>query len=181
MRRQWARFTPSHPPDILAATMGMARWRVLLRVLAATFFVGAGVNHFAKPEFYRSIVPPGFPDPPLLVAVSGACEIAGGVGLLVRPLRRSAGWGLIALLLAVLLAAVVSLAATAVARADDELDKVRAAAAAGDRQAMYDLGYALEHGAGVAKDPAEAAKWYQKAAAAGDASAMNNLGWLFQN
>jgi uncharacterized membrane protein len=36
-----------------------------------------------------------------LVAISGVCEIAGGLGLLVRPLRRAAGWGLIALLIAV--------------------------------------------------------------------------------
>jgi uncharacterized membrane protein len=42
-----------------------------------------------------------FPSPLLLVIVSGICEIAGGIGLLVRPLRRFAGWGLIALLLCV--------------------------------------------------------------------------------
>ncbi len=72
-----------------------------LRALAAALFVGAGVNHFVHPQFYREIVPPGFPSPPALVALSGACEIAGGVGLLIPTLRRSAGWGLIALLLAV--------------------------------------------------------------------------------
>jgi uncharacterized membrane protein len=33
--------------------------------------------------------------------VSGVCEMAGGVGLLIRPLRRTAGWGLVALLCAV--------------------------------------------------------------------------------
>lgn len=33
--------------------------------------------------------------------VSGLAEIAGGVGLLIGPLRRPAGWGLIALLVAV--------------------------------------------------------------------------------
>jgi len=37
----------------------------------------------------------------LLVLLSGICEIAGGVGILIRPLRRAAGWGLIALLCAV--------------------------------------------------------------------------------
>lgn len=70
-------------------------------MLAAALFVGAGVNHFIHPEFYEQIVPSGFPSPAALVAVSGACEIAGGVGLLIRRLRRPAGWGLIALLLAV--------------------------------------------------------------------------------
>jgi uncharacterized membrane protein len=36
-----------------------------------------------------------------LVAVSGVAEIAGGIGLLIPRLRRWAGWGLIALLIAV--------------------------------------------------------------------------------
>jgi uncharacterized membrane protein len=57
--------------------------------------------HFVKPRDYQRIIPPGFPDPHLLVAISGFCEIAGGLGLLVPPRRRPAGWGLIALLLAV--------------------------------------------------------------------------------
>ncbi len=76
--------------------------RLILRILAAAFFIGAGINHFHNPEFYRSIVPPGFPDPNLLVIISGICEILGGIGLLIPPLRKSAGWGLIALLIAVL-------------------------------------------------------------------------------
>jgi len=75
--------------------------RLLMRIIAAVFFVGAGINHFVKPEFYRQIIPPIFPAPSLLVSMSGVCEIAGGVGLLIRPLRRAAGWGLIALLIAV--------------------------------------------------------------------------------
>lgn len=65
------------------------------------FFVLAGANHFAHPALYVRIVPPSFPDPALLVAVSGVCEIAGGMGLLVRRLRVAAGWGLVALLIAV--------------------------------------------------------------------------------
>ena len=73
----------------------------MLRLIAAAGFVGAGANHFINPVFYRRIVPPVFPAPGLLVQISGVCEIAGGLGLLVRPLRRAAGWGLIALLLAV--------------------------------------------------------------------------------
>jgi uncharacterized membrane protein len=83
---------PSHRP---------ARLRIGLRWLAAVFYVAAGLNHFIKPSFYREIVPPGFPNPALLVTVSGVFEVAGGIGLLVRPLRRVAGWGLVALLVAV--------------------------------------------------------------------------------
>jgi len=75
--------------------------RIILRGLATIFFVVAGTFHFLKPELYGQIMPPYFPAPQLLVAVSGVAEIAGGVGLLIRPLRRAAGWGLIALLIAV--------------------------------------------------------------------------------
>ncbi len=34
---------------------------------------------------------------------------------------------------------------------------------------------------GVAKDPAEAVKWYRQAAEQGDAEAQNNLGWCYNN
>ena len=37
----------------------------------------------------------------MLVAVSGVAEIAGGVGFLTRRWRQAAGWGLIALMVAV--------------------------------------------------------------------------------
>src|SRR5437868_2924630 len=77
------------------------RSRAAARGVAAAVFIAAGVNHFVKPEFYRAIVPPGFPAPAELVAFSGVAEVAGGVGLLVGRLRRAAGWGLIALLVAV--------------------------------------------------------------------------------
>jgi len=75
--------------------------RIILRWLAAIFFISAGTFHFVRPELYRQIIPSGYPAPELLVAVSGAAEIAGGLGLLLRAWRRAAGWGLIALLVAV--------------------------------------------------------------------------------
>jgi uncharacterized membrane protein len=78
-----------------------SRLRPILRLLATVFFVGAGLNHFLEADFYQRIIPPGFPAPGLLVVISGICEIAGGVGLLIQPLRRAAAWGLIALLVAV--------------------------------------------------------------------------------
>lgn len=85
----------------MPAASSSSRAQTVLRAVAAVFFIGAGVNHFVRPTFYRQIIPPGFPNPPLLVALSGACEIAGGAGLLIPRLRRAAGWGLIALLIAV--------------------------------------------------------------------------------
>ena len=72
-------------------------------VLLAAFFVSAGVTHFVSPyrEFFVQIVPAWLPDPPLMVALSGVAEIAGGLGVLIPQTRRLAGWGLIALLVAV--------------------------------------------------------------------------------
>lgn len=64
-------------------------------------FAIAGSLHFVKPDAYARIVPPGFPLPRLLVAISGVAEIVGGIGLLVPWLRRAAGCGLILLLIAV--------------------------------------------------------------------------------
>jgi uncharacterized membrane protein len=76
-------------------------WRTVAQITAAVFFTAAGLNHFRNPEFYRKIVPPHLGNPALIVALSGIAEIAGGVGLLIPPLRRFAGWGLIALLISV--------------------------------------------------------------------------------
>ena len=67
----------------------------------SALFIGAGATHFVSPDFFLAIVPPALPHPHLLVAVSGAAEIAGGVGLLWRPVRRTAAIGLIVLLVAV--------------------------------------------------------------------------------
>lgn len=47
------------------------------------------------------IVPPWLPAHLLLVQISGGCEILGGIGVLVSRLRKLAGGGLIALLIAV--------------------------------------------------------------------------------
>ena len=69
--------------------------------LIAAIFVGAGVLHFAKPKPFVSIVPPFLPNALALVYVSGAAEILGGLGVLVPAFRVWAGWGLVALLIAV--------------------------------------------------------------------------------
>ena len=79
----------------------METMRNTLRWLAAIFFIVAGIGHFVKPELYLKIMPAYLPAPALLVLLSGVAEISGGIGLLFRPLRRAAGWGLIALLVAV--------------------------------------------------------------------------------
>jgi uncharacterized membrane protein len=57
--------------------------------------------HFIYPSTYARIVPPTFAHVEALVYVSGVCEILGGIGVLLSPLRKAAGVGLIALLVAV--------------------------------------------------------------------------------
>jgi uncharacterized membrane protein len=88
-----------------SAPGGSAKWlpvlRVMLRVLLAIGFVFIGTLHFVRPGFFEQIVPPYLPWPLALVYISGFFEISGGCSLLIPPLRRAAGWGLIALLIAV--------------------------------------------------------------------------------
>jgi len=75
--------------------------RKVFLVLAALFFTAAGVLHFLRPAMYMKIVPPYIPWPLAMVYISGAAEIAGGLGILIPPLRRRAALGLVALLVAV--------------------------------------------------------------------------------
>jgi uncharacterized membrane protein len=79
-----------------------ASWpkRISLLVLAA-FYTYAGVGHFTNEAFFLRIVPPWLPAPLLMVQISGVAEIAGGLGILIPQLRRAAGIGLLALLVAV--------------------------------------------------------------------------------
>jgi uncharacterized membrane protein len=72
------------------------------RILLALFFIAAGVLHFIFPQQYASVVPAWLPWHSGLVAISGLCEIAGGIGVLPSQTRKAAGIGLILLSLAVL-------------------------------------------------------------------------------
>jgi uncharacterized membrane protein len=75
--------------------------RTVLRWLLAVGFVLAGLNHFRDPAFYLAIMPPALPWHRFLVDASGVLEVLGGLGVLLPATRRLAGWGLIALLIAV--------------------------------------------------------------------------------
>ena len=79
----------------------MRQFKLVMKYLLAIFFVGAGVNHFIKPEFYLRIMPPYLPLHRELVYLSGLCEVALGVMVLIPKWTRLAGLGLIALLIAV--------------------------------------------------------------------------------
>lgn len=69
-------------------------------------YMVAGLVHFLFTPAYSRIVPSYLPAHRTLVLISGAAEVAGGLGLLVpenragQP-RRAAAWGIVLLLLAV--------------------------------------------------------------------------------
>lgn len=51
----------------------------------------------------------------------------------------------------------------------------------GDADAQNEVARYYQNGIGVAKDNAEAVRWYKKAADKGNANAQDNLGWMYQN
>ena len=76
-------------------------WRKLSLFGLSLFFIYFGIDHFINPEFYLSIMPPAFPLHAEAVYISGFFEILGGITILIAPLRKIAGWGLVALLICV--------------------------------------------------------------------------------
>jgi uncharacterized membrane protein len=79
----------------------LTRFKILTRYLLGVLFVLAGVNHFVNTGFYVGIMPPYLPWHLELVYVSGVAEATLGLLLLIRRWAAWAGWGLIALLVAV--------------------------------------------------------------------------------
>lgn len=77
------------------------RLKTVSRCVLGGLFVAAGANHFFNKPFYVQIMPPSIPAPRLMVELSGAAEMGLGALMLSGRLTRTAGWGLIALLVAV--------------------------------------------------------------------------------
>jgi uncharacterized membrane protein len=80
----------------------------IVRVAIALVFIGMGINHFVpkSARVMAKMIPPalrrgGALKPLNLVYVTGLCEIAGGVGLLVPQTRLAAGIALVVFLVAV--------------------------------------------------------------------------------
>jgi uncharacterized membrane protein len=61
-------------------------------------FAGAGVTHFARPDFFEAIVPRWVPNAKFANEVSGAAEIVCGLAMIPRRTRRMAAFGLLGLL-----------------------------------------------------------------------------------
>jgi uncharacterized membrane protein len=67
--------------------------------LMACLYIVAGLMHFIKPRIYLAIMPPYLPFAKALVGASGIAEIALGTGLLFRPTRHLAIYGILVMLL----------------------------------------------------------------------------------
>ena len=75
----------------------MNAFRTVLRWFLVLAYFAAGVFHLAKPAPFLGITPHWVPQAPLVIALTGAAEIAGALALAQGwslPLRRLAGWAL---------------------------------------------------------------------------------------
>ena len=79
----------------------MPTLKTLSRYLLSALFIAAGINHFWHTPFYVAMMPPYLPAPLALVYLSGVAEIGLGALLLFKRWQVIAGWGLIALSIAV--------------------------------------------------------------------------------
>lgn len=78
------------------------RVKTIFRGLLGVLMVLGGAMHFVNPESYMMMMPDYLPWHEALVFISGVFEILLGVALFVPQVRSLAGWGLVALLIAVL-------------------------------------------------------------------------------
>ncbi len=77
--------------------------QLVVRSIVTLIFVGVGVAHFTHAQRFVRMMPPYLPAQVELVWLSGVFEILGGLGVWAPwpKVRRAAGYGLVALLLAV--------------------------------------------------------------------------------
>ena len=83
--------------------VSLRNWHASTRVGLAVMLCFTAVAHFnnMRADLVR-MVPPGVPNPELMVTVTGICEVLGAIGLLVPTTRRMAAALLIVFLIAVL-------------------------------------------------------------------------------
>lgn len=62
-----------------------------MRAILAAVYFAAGVMHLARPEPFLAITPDWVPFPRAVIFVTGVCEIAGAIALLIPRWRRLAG------------------------------------------------------------------------------------------
>jgi uncharacterized membrane protein len=83
------------------ANVPAGRARRIFRIVLGVAMCAVGVTHFTADYLFVQIVPPVFPAPYVLVWLSGVAEITLGSALQFPRTRRLAGFGLVALYVAV--------------------------------------------------------------------------------
>ena len=73
---------------------GVERGQAVARVLSAVVFIPFGILHIVGAPKFLPIMPPMIPFPLAVVILTGVAEIAGGIGILLPPLRKAAAIGL---------------------------------------------------------------------------------------
>ncbi len=76
--------------------------RGLIRIAFSIIFFGAGIYHFAEPEFFQVMMPPYIPMHVEVIYATGVIEILLAITLQFEGVRRWAAWAGIAYLLAIL-------------------------------------------------------------------------------
>src|ERR1700740_6191 len=75
--------------------------RTIMRWVLAAFYSAAGMAHLVAPDKLLAITPGWVQFAPVVIFITGLCEIAGAVALLTRRLRKWAGIALAAYALCV--------------------------------------------------------------------------------
>jgi len=65
--------------------------RTAFRWLLALFYLAAGYVHLAMPNTFMPVMPDWVPAPYQVILLTGACEVAGAIGLIVPRTRWLAG------------------------------------------------------------------------------------------
>ena len=65
--------------------------RFAMLVVLAIFYLAAGIFHIVSPNAFMPIMPPAIPFPSEIIILTGACEIAGAIGLVFERTRWFAG------------------------------------------------------------------------------------------
>lgn len=93
-------YLPFEPSPVTVRRRGGRGQRAALG-LAVCWFLAGGAAHFLFTEALVRVVPPAVPDPRDVVLLTGLLWLLGALGLMMPWTRRTAGWGLVLLTIAV--------------------------------------------------------------------------------